>query len=241
MSIERNRSSEPVDATSRSHPLARRAPGDQRQPPSPENVDQFRSVLEQAREGVREQVGGGDSGHQGLQAQAHAQQRAADAQLAEQAADDGLARAQVESDGIKDAARRRADELGLSASSLPPADAASLFQAQRMLHEGAQPAQAPPTANPQALVELIERHVRQLAVGDAATRDGDGRVLLRMADSTLPGTDLLLSRNGDGWTLRADVRSRSSFDAIRGAAPELAKRFAERNLGTLEIDPHFHG
>ena len=54
-------------------------------------------------------------------------------------------------------------------------------------------------------------------------------------------TDLLLSREGDGWVLRADSRSRESFDAIREAGPQLAQRFAERNLGTLTIDPHFHG
>ncbi len=83
--------------------------------------------------------------------------------------------------------------------------------------------------------------MRQLAVDDRAARDSDGQVLLRMADATLPGTDLLLSRTADGWALRADVRSRSSYDAIREAAPELAKRFAERNLGTLSIEPHFHG
>src|SRR3546814_14098982 len=75
----------------------------------------------------------------------------------------------------------------------------------------------------------------------AAADAGDGRVLLRMADATLPGTDLLLSRTSEGWVLRADVRSRSSFDAIREAAPALARRFAERNLGTLSTDPHFHG
>ena len=49
-------------------------------------------------------------------------------------------------------------------------------------------------------------------------------LLLRMADATLPGTDLLLSRTPDGWVLRADVRSRSSYDAIREAAPALARR-----------------
>jgi hypothetical protein len=37
------------------------------------------------------------------------------------------------------------------------------------------------------------------------------------------------------------VRSRDSYDAIREAAPELARRFAERNLGVLEIDSQFHG
>ena len=168
--------------------------------------------------------------------------RAADAGLANTKPADDAARASVLSEVVEDKAQRRADDLGLSASSLPPADASALLQAQMALRDGAAPTQAPPpAANPQAFVDLIERHVRQLAVGDAVARDGDGQVLLRMADATLPGTDLLLTRNGDGWTLRADVRSRSSFDAIREAAPELAKRFAERNLGTLEIDPHFHG
>jgi hypothetical protein len=230
MSIERNRSSESIDAA-RIREQAKRLPGDQRPPPNPENVDQFRAVMEQARDG--------EPGRQSLQGQAQA--RAAEAQLAEQAAGDGAARAKAVSERVEDTARRRADDLGTSASSLPSADASALFHAQLALREGgAQPAQAPPATNPQALVELIERHVRQLAVGDAAARDSDGQVLLRMADATLPGTDLLLSRTADGWALRADVRSRSSFDAIREAAPELAKRFAERNLGTLSIDPHFH-
>ena len=92
------------------------------------------------------------------------------------------------------------------------------------------------------MAELIERHVRRFAAGGSATgADGDGRVLLRMSDDTLPGTDLLLSREGSGWVLRADVRSRDSYDAIREAAPGLAKRFAERNLGELRVEPHFHG
>ena len=232
MSIERNRSSESIDAA-RNRELAERLPGEQRQPPSPESVDKFRAVMEQAREG--------DAGQQGLHARAEAQARAAEAKIAGQSASDGAARAKVMSDSVEDTARRRGDDLGTSASSLPSADASSMFQAQLAMREGAQPAQAPPpAANPQALAELIERHVRQLAVGENASRESDGQVLLRMADATLPGTDLLLSRTADGWTLRADVRSRSSFDAIREAAPELARRFAERNLGTLSIDPHFH-
>jgi len=83
--------------------------------------------------------------------------------------------------------------------------------------------------------------VRQLAVGGNDVDERDGQVLLRMADATLPGTDLMLSKTADGWMLRADVRSRDSYDAIREAAPELARRFAERNLGVLEIDSQFHG
>jgi len=232
MSIERNRSSESIDAARRRE-QAERPTGDQRQPPAPERIDRFRAVLDQAREG--------ETGEQDLQMQARAQARAAQAQLSDQAAGDDIARANALSERAGDSARKRADDLGLSASSLQSADASALFHAQMALREGAAPAQTqPPATNPQALADLIERHVRQLAVGDAAARSSDGAVLLRMSDATLPGTDLLLTRTADGWSLRADVRSRSSFDAIREAAPELTKRFAERNLGTLSIDPHLH-
>ena len=105
----------------------------------------------------------------------------------------------------------------------------------------AAPMQAPaPTSNAAAFAELVERHVRQLAVSGDGTDGGDGQVLLRLSDQTLPGTDLLLSKTAEGWQLRADSRSRSSYDAIREAGPELMRRFAERNLGPLSIDPHFH-
>lgn len=233
MSIDRSQSSRASDPVQRREP-AQQKPLDKLEPPSPERVDRFRAALDQVREGGRQE--GGEP-----QAKAHMSEAQLTAYDEHQARGDA-ARANAMSDAVEDKARQRADDLGLSASSLPPADASALFQAQMALRDGAMPTQAPPpAANPQAFVDLIERHVRQLAVGDGVARDGDGQVLLRMADATLPGTDLLLTRNGDGWTLRADVRSRSSFDAIREAAPELAKRFAERNLGTLEIDPHFHG
>jgi len=231
MSIDRSQSSRASDPVQRREP-AEHKPLDKLEPPSAERIDRFRAVMDQVRDG-------------GLQGESQAKAHMSEAQLGayeEHQARGDAARANALSDAVEDKARQRADDLGLSATSLPPADASALFQAQMALRDGAMPTSAPPpAANPQAFVDLIERHVRQLAVGDGVSRDGDGQVLLRMADATLPGTDLLLTRNGDGWTLRADVRSRESFDAIREAAPELAKRFAERNLGTLEIDPHFHG
>jgi hypothetical protein len=239
MSIDRSQSSRDAEPVQRREPTQQK-PLEKLEAPSAEQVDRFRAAMEQVRKGKGE----GQLAQEDMRGLARADARAAEAGLAEQESGSDAARASALSDVVDDKARRRADDLGLSASSLPPADASALFQAQMALRDGAMPAQAPPpAANPQAFAELIERHVRQLAVDDAITRDGSGQVLLRMADATLPGTDLLLSRNsnGDGWTLRADVRSRSSFDAIREAAPQLAKRFAERNLGTLEIDPHFHG
>lgn len=244
MSIDRSQPSRDAEPVQRREP-AQQKPLEKLEPPSAEQVDRFRAVMEQVREnkGKGEEQLEGQLAKEDMRGLTRADGRAADAGLAEQEADSDAARASVLSDVVDDKAQRRADDLGLSASSLPPADASALFQAQMALRDGAMPTQAPPAANPQAFADLIERHVRQLAVDDAVARGDSGQILLRMADATLPGTDLLLSRNsnGDGWTLRADVRSRSSFDAIREAAPQLAKRFAERNLGTLEIDPHFHG
>jgi len=237
MSIDRSQSSRDAEPVQRREP-AQQKPLEKLEPPSAEQVDRFRAVLEQVGKGKGEGQLVQEDPREFIRADAHA----VEAGLAEHEADSDAARASVLSEVVDDKAQRRADDLGLSASSLPPADASALFQAQMALRDGAMPTQAPPpAANPQAFADLIERHVRQLAVGDGVTRDGDGQVLLRMADATLPGTDLLLTRNTTGWTLRADVRSRSSFDAIREAAPELTRRFAERNLGTLEIDPHFHG
>ncbi len=234
MSIERNRSSDSTHDAQRAREAAQKPAVEPKQPPSPETVDQFRAVMRQAREGESQQ--------QSLQAQARQQGRAADARTAQQTAGDYAVQTKTLGDSVEDNARRRGDDLGTSASSQQPADAATMFQAQLAMREGAsQPQAAAPAASPQGLAELIEKHVRQLAVDERAARDSDGQVLLRMADATLPGTDLLLSRTADGWALRADVRSRASYDAIREAAPELSKRFAERNLGTLSIEPHFHG
>lgn len=233
MSVERNRSSEQLDAA-RIRELAQSPKAEQRQPPNPESVEKFRAAMEQKRDGEWQR--------QSLQAQARQHARAGDAQAAEQQAGDVAVQAKGLADAVEDQARRRGEDLGTSAQSLQSADAAAMFQAQMAMRDGAQAAPAPPpAASPQGLAELIEKHVRQLAVDEGAARDSDGQVLLRMADATLPGTDLLLSRTADGWALRADVRSRASYDAIREAAPELAKRFAERNLGNLSIEPHFHG
>lgn len=233
MSIDRSQSSRAADPAQRREPVQQK-PLEKLEPPSAERIDRFRAVMDQVK---------GDEHGQPGQPQVKPDNGQAQLTVSEEHAAAGeAARDNVLSDAVEEKARQRADDLGLSATSLPPADASALFQAQMALRDGgAAPANAPPpAANPQAFVDLIERHVRQMAVGDGVSRDGDGQVLLRMADATLPGTDLLLTRNADGWTLRADVRSRESFDAIREAGPELARRFAERNLGTLSIDPHYH-
>lgn len=223
MSIERSQISDSVQQ-------ARKGDGEvrsRREPPARESVDQFRQAMH-ARQEARDEFAGARAKGAGELSQG----QRGEAQAA-----------------ARDAATADAVEAGRGLDQrqhgLPddPAEVLALMQAQAALRDGAPAAPAAPTpSNPAAFAELLERHVRQLAVGggSAAGRD-DGQVLLRLADATLPGTDLMLSRTADGWLLRADVRSRESYDAIREAGPELAKRFADRDLGELRIDPHFHG
>lgn len=247
MGIDRNSSansstSEAFDARrARDADASERARGKPQEPPSAEQVRRFDELMQgkggqgkaEGREASRAQQGA-DAHGMGAQHQAGMRHDLAhDAAVARAGADDA-----------------RRDDAGTgnggdpsSASGETP-QLAQAWHAQAAVRDAAQPPQVapPPQLNPNAFADLVERHVRQLAVHDAhGAGAGEGKVLLRMADHTLPGTDLLLSRTPTGWALRADVRSRQSFDAIREAAPRLAERFAERNLGELTVEPHFHG
>ena len=205
MSIDRNQLSDSVQEARKAGADAARTG---REPPAREDIEQFRNVM-QVRQEARDEFAA--------------------------ARGKGAARQAVTAEAV-DAGRQPADDLGMGLQAkTDPAELLAMMQAQSALRDGAHMAQAPAApapANPAAFAELVERHVRQLAVGGNDVDERDGQVLLRMADATLPGT---------GWMLRADVRSRDSYDAIREAAPELARRFAERNLGVLEIDSQFHG
>jgi len=228
MSIERS-STQGTSATD----AARSREGTQdvreRPPASREQADRFRDALDHARQGVQQQA----------QGEAGIEHGDAEAGELRQAATDDAVRGAGEHDRGDGGGGHARDG---SEGDLKMLDPAQLWQAQHALRGDAPAAMPAPVGASNAVVELIERHVRQLAVAGGATdARGDGQVLLRMADATLPGTDLLLTRESDGWVLRADVRSRDSYDAIREAAPELMKRFAERDLGALRVDPHFHG
>lgn len=224
MSIERSQISDSVQQARKGAEGEVRS---RREPPPQASVDQFRQAMH-ARQEARDEFAGARAKGAGELSQgqrSHARAAARDAATADAVeAGRGLEQRQH---GLPD----------------DPAELLALMQAQSALRDGAPAAPAAPMpSNPAAFAELLERHVRQLAVGGgSATGREDGQVLLRLADATLPGTDLMLSRTADGWVLRADVRSRESYDAIREAAPDLARRFAERDLGELRIDPRFHG
>jgi len=231
MSIERTQSSASEAARAREGAND----GRERTPANREQTDRFRNALDGARQAVQpqaqQQPQQGPVGADGPAPEDGAPSQAATADAVHAARE-----------GDREGGGGHGHDGGNAEAKL--LDPALLWQAQHALRG----AEAMPAATPAAsgastaVAELIERHVRRFAAGGSATgADGDGRVLLRMSDDTLPGTDLLLSREGSGWVLRADVRSRDSYDAIREAAPGLAKRFAERNLGELRVEPHFHG
>ena len=227
MSIER--SSSPA-STAAEAARAREGTQDARErpPAKREHAERFRDAMDQARQGVQQQA-------RGEAAVEHGEGDAGE--LRQAATDQAVHRA-----GERDRGDGGGHPHDGAEGEVKLLDPAQLWQAQHALRGDGPAAMPAPVGASNAVVELIERHVRQLAVaGGASDPRGEGQVLLRMSDATLPGTDLLLSRDGEGWVLRADVRSRGSYDAIREAAPELAKRFAERNLGTLRVDPHFHG
>ena len=97
---------------------------------------------------------------------------------------------------------------------------------------------APPqTGASNELADLIEKHVRRMLVSDDAAHGGrDARVLLRLGDGVLAGTDLVLTRGEQGWLLHADVGNERQAEAMRESAPDLARRFAESGLGTVTIE-----
>lgn len=234
MSVQRTESSH-ADNASRGADQVRDKPADKpRQEPKTELVDRFRTLMQTRADGKEQRQ---DARLQGREMADAARADAQGAPERSQAATDGAIHRKHD-DG-SDAGGNQSGET------LKPAELAALMQAQILTQHAptALPAAAPQAAhtNPQALADMLERHVRQLAVGSDGTRAEQGQVLLRLNDATLPGTDLLLSKTDTGWRLRADVRSRGSFDAIQQAAPQLAERFAARNLGVLEVDPHYHG
>lgn len=235
MTVQHNDSaSRPPDQTARNRQVDREAKADTKEAPPRERVDQFRSMMQQAR---------GDMSA-GLQGEALAGDgELSEGAFAEEAGQHEAVRTQQAlSEAVDVRTLRQQHDSGFGMQQSQGMESAAMLQAQMALRDGA-PAAAPTAAASGAgqLFDMMEKHVRQMAVHDARDPGGDGQVLLRMADATLPGTDLLLSKSADGWVLRADSRSRDSFDAIREAGPQLAKRFAEHNLGTLTIDPHYHG
>jgi hypothetical protein len=131
----------------------------------------------------------------------------------------------------------RAKAIGESRNDLVSAEMLALLQTHRLAFEPSAPAAPPvPTASP-GLADLIERHVRQLLVSESRSAvNGDTRVMLRLSDSLLPGTDLTLTRGESGWVLRAEVTDAQSRAALERCSSELVARFEKGGLGAITVE-----
>lgn len=89
--------------------------------------------------------------------------------------------------------------------------------------------------NAAALAALLERHVRTLLVSaDGLDRCG-AQMLFRLDGDALGGTDLVLTRTGEGWLLEANTQSQSVLDSIRESAGDLEQRFESHGIGLLDV------
>lgn len=104
------------------------------------------------------------------------------------------------------------------------------------LHSAAasDPGRAVPT-NP-AVVELIEKHVRQLLASEGASRGEAGSfVMLKLDQDVLPDTHLRLEKTTNGWRIEADTTDHSAMAVINEHTGMLQDRFRQAGLGDLEV------
>lgn len=237
MSIQSSNSSDTPSVRSRPADQARAAPrNESREPATAEQVEKFRNLMYSRGAGQAQKADGQSGRLLGWEAAKIASDGRGQVTQSAQTATEQAVR-------FDSGDQRHSGGWQADGSELQSAEIAALQQAHVAVRETAAMPAAAPTAqfNPRALADMLERHVRQFAVGSGARAGENGEVLLRLNDRTLPGTDLLLTRTENGWLLRADVRSRSSYEAIEQSASRLTERFASRQLGTLEVSPHYVG
>ncbi len=85
--------------------------------------------------------------------------------------------------------------------------------------------------------DLMARHVQQMLVSDKAGHfNQEQQMLLRLSNQVLPNTQVMLSRNATGWTLKAQSSSRDTLDVVQESTDKLIHRFSEAGLGNLTVE-----
>jgi hypothetical protein len=89
------------------------------------------------------------------------------------------------------------------------------------------------------VVELLRKHVRQLALSPSHVDINASQAWLKLSDDLLPGTELLIQRDGSRWSVQARTGSRESLAAIDQCQAQLQQRFAEADLGEVSLEVRF--
>jgi len=99
------------------------------------------------------------------------------------------------------------------------------------------PVQAQQTASGNHASQLADRMARQfrriLASEDAAASATGARVMLKLDEGPMSGTQLWLSRDGDGWQLDARSSDAGARHSLIRTMPLLAEQFDSAGLGPV--------
>ncbi|GGX75296.1 hypothetical protein [Saccharospirillum salsuginis] len=98
--------------------------------------------------------------------------------------------------------------------------------------------QPAPGTNQSDFADLMARHVQQMLVSEPMNGklQHEQQLMLRLSDQILPNTQVMLSRNAQGWTLKAQSSGRDNLDLIRKSSDKLVSRFSEAGLGDLNVE-----
>jgi preprotein translocase subunit SecD len=121
---------------------------------------------------------------------------------------------------------------------LPPTLLLMLAQAHPQQQTQLAQAAAPATGSQRAqdVIELLRKHVRQLAVSTPVREaSGNGKGWMRLNESLLPGTDILLERDALGWRVHARTDSPDSQALMQACAESLQAHFDEAGLGRVAL------
>lgn len=127
--------------------------------------------------------------------------------------------------------QKRDDDQALSQWNSPQSQSTSMQTA---------PGAAPlPGSTAQAdFADLMARHVQQMLVTEpkAGHFNQEQQMLLRLSNQVLPNTQVMLSRNATGWTLKAQSSNHDTLEVVRDSTDKLIHRFSEAGLGSLTVE-----
>lgn len=105
-------------------------------------------------------------------------------------------------------------------------------------HATPTPAMTPGSTAQADFADLMARHVQQMLVSEpkAGHFNQEQQMLLRLSNQVLPNTQVMLSRNATGWTLKAQSAGRDTLDVVRKSSDKLVNRFNEAGLGNLVVE-----
>jgi len=140
--------------------------------------------------------------------------------------------------GLNEPGNGASYDTGRSESELPLTQLNNPAMPAAQALESSAHAQPTPGSSQSDFADLMARHVQQMLVSEPMNGKPlqEQQLLLRLSDQILPNTQVMLSRNAQGWTLKAQSSGRDNLDLIRKSSDKLVSRFSEAGLGELNVE-----